>query len=528
MADAKPIEIHNIGTFGINRDVPAHLLPPEAWSDANNFRFYNKNAVKTKGYSQALGTPSVAPGFGINIPSPTQNYWIYCSKTKAYVYEGGVHTNITRQTASVDVDYAAVEYREWQGGILGGIPILNNGVDIPQFWASLSSATKLANLTNWPSTLRAKIVRPFGTFLVALNINDNSTLYPHMFWWSHPADPGSIPSSWDYTDASKDAGRKELTDVEGGQILDALMLRNQLIVYKESSTHYIRFIGGQEKMANDLLFLSSGILAPRCVTLIDKGRKHFVATADDLVWHNGQEIQSVLDMKMRDFLRNDIDQTNYLNAFCFHNPAYQEAWFCYPSAGETMPDKAIVWNYSQNTLQVRDFVGIFANPGTLQTTSGTAWSALTTTWSTVTAPWASEGKRQVLVFSPDDTKIFKNDDTETFDGTNPICFLERTGLAVIGKDRQGQPKVNFSNRKLIKRIWPKISGTAQWSIRVGAQEDRNGTVTWEAAQSFNPATQKFLDFTANGRLLCVRFESSDGLPGQLEGYDLEIQVLGDH
>lgn len=527
MADAKPIEIHNLGTLGINKDLPAHTLPPEEWSDGNNVRFQDGHIVKFKGHSQVFGTPTVAPGFGINVPSASQNYWIYCSKTKAYVYEGGVHTNITRQTASVDVNYTPSEYRQWNGGILGGIPILNNGDDIPQFWATASPATKLANLTNWPSTLRAKIVRPFGPFLVALNINDNSSLYPHMFWWSHPADPGSIPSSWDYTDATKDAGRKELIDVEGGAIVDALMLRNMLIVYKEASTHWIRFVGGQEKMGNDLLFLSSGILAPRCVTLVNKGRQHFVVTADDIVIHNGQDIQSVIDKRLRKYIFADIDPTNYLNAFCVHNPAQLEAWFCYPSSGATLPNKAFVYNYGNRTTQFRDFDGIFAAPGSVQTSSGTEWSALTLTWGEGITPWSTEGRRQLLLFDPTNTKLFKADDTETFNGTNPTAFVERLGLAVIGKDRQGQPKVNFSNRKLLKRIWPKITGTSIVNVRCGAQEDRNGVVTWQPAQAFNPQTQKYLDFTANGRLLCVRFESSDGLPWQLEGYDLEIVVLGD-
>jgi hypothetical protein len=527
MAQAKPIEIHNLGTIGLIRDRPAHLIPPEAWSDSNNVRFQDNNAVKFKGHAQIFGTPTVAPGFGLHVPSASQNFWIYCSKTKAYVYEGGVHTNITRQTASVDVNYTAAEFREWQGGLLGGIPILNNGADVPQFWGTLNVATKLANLTNWPSTLRAKIVRPFGPFLVALNINDNGTTYPHMFWWSHPADPGSLPSSWDYTDATKDAGRKELTDVEGGQILEALMLRNMLIVYKEASTHWIRFVGGKEKMANDQLFVSSGILAPRCVALVDKGRKHFVATADDIIQHNGQDIKSVLDAKMRKYLQNDLDQQNSLNSFCMHHPAQREAWFCYPSAGQTFPNKALIWNYGEDTLQVRDFNGLYGTTGTTQTSGGTAWSSLTNLWEANLEPWATEGKRQTVFFDPNTTKIYRVDSGETFDGTNPLAFVERTGLAVIGKDRQGQPKVNFSNRKLLKRIWPKVSGTAQLSIRAGAQEDRNGVITWEPAQTFNPTTQKYLDFTANGRLLAVRFESSDGLPWQLEGYDIEVDLLGD-
>lgn len=528
MADARPIELFNLGTAGIVRDLPDHTLPPEVWSDGNNIRFQDGNAFKFKGDAQVFGTPTVAPGFGLNVPSSSQNYWIYCSLTKAYVYEGGVHTNITRQTAGVDVNYTATDYRLWNGGILGGIPILNNGLDVPQYWSSLSPSTKLADLVNWPANLRAKVVRPFGPFLIALNCTVAGTAYPHLIRWSHPADPGAVPSSWDITDPTKDAGQVELTDIEGGSIQDALMLRNLLVVYKEASTHTLRFIGGQNKMKPDLLFASSGILAPRCVTQIDRGTRHFVATVDDVVAHDAQNITSIVDKRMRKYIQNDIDATNYVNSFCVHNPAQREAWFCYPASGAVTPNKALIWNYNYNTLQIRDLAAIYGSSGTVQTSTSLAWSALTGTWETVLDPWTTEGKRQMLLFDATGTKIYQADSGESFHGTNFTSFIERTGLAVIGRDRQGNPKVNFSNRKLLKRIWPKITGSSLVSVRCGAQEYRNSPITWETAKVFNPATMKYLDFTANGRLLCVRFESSDGLPWQLEGYDLEIEVLGDH
>lgn len=524
----KKIEIYGCGKFGIVRDIPPHYLPPEAWSDGNNMRFQDNVAVKMKGHEDIFGTPTVAPSFILPVPSATTTYWIYTSLTKAYVYESGVHTNITRQSVGVDVNYTATEHREWNGGVLGGVPILNNGVDIPQYWSAINVATKLANLTNWPSTLRAKIVRPYGPFLVALNINDNSTLYPHMYWWSHPADPGTIPTSWDYTDDAFDTGRRELTDVEGGPIIDALMLKNLLIVYKETSIHYIRFIGGQEIMTSDLLFPSSGILAPRCVALINKGQQHFVVTGDDVLVHDTQRIESILDKRARKYLRNDIDATYFRNSFAVHNSAQREAWFCYPSVGSTLPNKALVWNYEEKTLQFRDFVGVHAASGNVDETTAIAWSAASDPWNTISGQWSEEGRRQLVIADASNTLIYKADSSELFHTTAINSYLERTGLAVYSKDRDGSPKADYTTRKLAKRIWPKITGTAPVTIRVGAQEDYDDAVVWSDSQVFTPGTDKFLDVTANGRLLAVRFESSAEASWQLEGYDLEVSILGEH
>ena len=132
----------------------------------------------------------------------------------------------------------------WHGGILGGIPIINNGINIPQVWNPPSVSTRLIDLPNWPSDTVAKVVKPFLNYLIALNITESGTDKPHMYWWSHSADPGTIPNSWDHTDATKDAGRAELTDVNAGILQDGEALGNLFIMYKDSATHALQFVGG--------------------------------------------------------------------------------------------------------------------------------------------------------------------------------------------------------------------------------------------------------------------------------------------
>src|SRR5258706_476813 len=81
----------------------------------------------------------------------------------------------------------------------------------------------------------AKIIRSFGPYLLALNVTKGANIYPHMVKWGHPADPGSVPSSWDETDETKDTGEKDLPDVTAGVIQDGLPLQGNFYVYKEGS-----------------------------------------------------------------------------------------------------------------------------------------------------------------------------------------------------------------------------------------------------------------------------------------------------
>ena len=508
------IPIQQVGALGVFRDLPSHELPMNAWSDGGNFRFYKKNATRILGHEQVFSTPTVVPGFLFNVPAPASSFWFYFSLAKAYVYDGGVHTNVTRAAG----DYTATAYRDWNGCLLGGVPVFNNGTDIPQYWSALSVGTPLIALANWTSTLRAKIIRNFGPFLVALNLNDNGTLLPHSLQWSHPADPGTVPTSWDYTSATVDAGRTHLTDVEGGSILDARLLGDSLLIYKKASTHLMRFIGGANIMGFNLL-LGSGILNTRCVCSIRNGNYHFVVTQDDVITHTGtRNAEPVLQEKDKDYLFADMDSTNYVNAFAFDNPAFKEAWFCYPASGATYPNKVMIWNYQYDTVTFRDWAGTTAALGDYTDSTGTQWNSLSGTWDSQTWQWSTQAKRKLLFGDPAATKIYGLDTGYFFGAAAPSVYLERTGLIL----EKGDTK--YTSRFLIKRIWPKWRGSSVLSVRLGAQEELDSSIIWQSPKVFD-SEQKYLDFEAVGRYPAVRFEASDASPGQLEGYDLEVQEI---
>ncbi len=510
------IPIQNIGSLGIVKDLAPHKLPMEAWTDGQNFRFLDDNCARSLGQTQVFGTPSIVPGFIMNVPSPASSFWFYLSKTAAYVYDAGVHTNVTRLSGA----YTAQEYRQWNGSLLAGIPIFNNGIDKPQYWASLSVGTKLADLSNWTATLRAKIIRAYGPFLVALNLSDNGTLLPQSLQWSHPADPGTVPASWDYADPTVDAGRIHLTDVKGGEIHDALLLQDNLVIYKANSTHLLRFVGGSSIMSPNLLRLS-GILAPRCAAVIDSGTKHFVVSQDNVLIHAGSPtVAYPLEAKDKRYLFADMDSTNYLNAFAYDDPTFNEACFAYPSSGQEFPNKELFFNYKTGQVGFRDFDGTTVDTGDYTDSTGTAWNDLSGSWDSQVAQWSTAARRKLLYGAPSLTKIFAKNEGYPFGASTPTCFLERTGL-VLAKDG-----VHYTKRKLVKRIWIRWRGSAQLSVRVGAQEELDDAIVWQSPKIFDP-TQKYLDFEAVGRLPAVRFSTSDNLPGQLEGYDLEFEEISD-
>ena len=65
-------------------------------------------------------------------------------------------------------------------------------------------------------------------------------LFTNMVKWSHQADPGTVPASWDETDPALDAGEKTLSDSPGDNIT-GMQLGEDFIVYKYETCHVMRY-----------------------------------------------------------------------------------------------------------------------------------------------------------------------------------------------------------------------------------------------------------------------------------------------
>ena len=220
----------------------------------------------------------------------------------------------------------------------------------------------------------------------------------------------------------------------------------------------------------------------------------------------------------------ELDPTNYVNAYVFEDRTAKELFFCYPTTGSTYPNKAFVYNYESKTQGFRDWNGVASARGVYQVSSDTTWDGDSVTWDGDSEQWSNSGREGILFVDPTASKIYLHSSGYAFGDSTPLAFLERVNLAL--PPRKGSGKADFTSRKLCTRIWPKIVSQGSCTIQVGGQEDRNASPTWSTPQTFNPATQQWLDVEANGRLLAVRFEFQSNVSFDLEGYDLDVSVLG--
>jgi hypothetical protein len=525
-------DVNDVTSLGLILDVPGYQLPTEAWTAATNVRYENDCVLKGATWRNVLSTAPNDPWFIFPIRLEAVSKFIYASLTKVFLWDQSSTDDISR------ISYTTNLGRDWNGTLLAGTPVLTNGSDPPEYLPNFNLGTNLAVLPDWTASLGAgakcKAIRALGPYLVALaptlSTGPATGDHPHGVLWSHPADPGTVPISWNYADPSKDAGLTELTDSASGPILEGLGLRGQLMIYKEGATHAMKLVGGDFIMQFDPLFVESGILAPRCAAMTGDGKYHFVATNDDIIIHDGVTIESVADKKIRRTLFNNIDTTNYLNSFVFSHPSKREMWFVYPENGEVFPTKAIVWNYGVSdagALSEQEFRFRSAGVGTI--TLSETWDSDTDTWDNTKDIWDASLRRQVVLADTARQQLVQLDMGMARSGVNFAGTLTREGisLAGIGKRRDGTPIVNFSDRKFIRRIWIKAEGDPI-NVRLGLTDTVKGETSWTESKSFDPDTDLYLDFELSGRetpsveftmpLTCLR--------AKVYGYKLEVEVVG--
>ena len=362
--------------FSVNKDLSPYDMPPTFFNDGVNVRFLDGKAGKILGHSQVLGTPSAAPYWAISWLQGSTNLWIYGGLTNLYKISGTTHSSVTRASGA----YTSLSgENNWQGGVLGGVLVCTNGIDVPQSF--VQSGSQFTDLTDWPSTLRCRTIVPFRNHLIALNLTDSGTAKPFTIRWSDAIPAGASTNgtnTWNTASTASESGETSLTGTKG-HVLNALQLGNELIVYKEDSVYGLSYVGGSFTFNVREKFKDTGLFSRDAVVDLGDGRHVMMATNDVLI-HNGNTLKSIIDDHMKTFLFSEIDSTYYYKTFLVHNKIKNEVWICYPRTGATsgFADTALIWNYRDDTWTTRDLPNLnFAAQGLVDPDLANTWSAAT-------------------------------------------------------------------------------------------------------------------------------------------------------
>jgi hypothetical protein len=300
------IPLSGLGDVGIIKDLTPESVgsvPLGAWTDGKNVSFIDGAVMKGPGRSVEF-TPDIEPYGVFHVSGPDTAYVVCTGLAKIYAYIlAGASGDITRAAGG---DYVGGQDDRWQYADFNGVPIFNNGKDIPQAWTTVGVGSKLVDLANWPSGMTAKALRGYKSHLVALNVFKGGVSYPRMVKWSHAADPGVVPNSWNEADPTKDAGETFLVPGDDA-LVDGLALGGAFVIYGENSMWSMHYVGGMFIFGFNELSKAAGLVGPDALCEIN--RRHFVVTLDDVVLTDGESIQSIASPRVRKWLFSNLSQS---------------------------------------------------------------------------------------------------------------------------------------------------------------------------------------------------------------------------
>ena len=174
--------------------------------------------------------------------------------------------------------------------------------------------------------------------------------------------------------ATNTAGSFKLS--AGSTIVGAIRAKQETLVWTDVSLYSMTFIGQPFTFSINLVNEGVGLVSPNAMVNTPKGifwmdRKGFYA-------YNGavQEIPC----SVQDYVFSDINQIQAYQIFGFVNKAFDEVGWFYCTAGETVIDKYVVFNYEEQvwaigTLSRTCWVdeGIFSDPKATSSSSNTGY-----------------------------------------------------------------------------------------------------------------------------------------------------------
>lgn len=535
--------VDNVGQVGLVLDLSPRKLPDGAWSDGENVRFDGFVAKKVLGSRAVQGSLS-ASAYSLFAYTSFDGgkFFAYAGLTRVFGVNNNVHYDLTRVSASSTVvPYNTDETQLWTGGVLGGLLFMNNGADVPQVQRTPTASCRLSDLPNWPTTIttRCSSLRSFRNFLIAMDVTKGSQRFRQMVKWSASADPLTVPGTWDEGDPTNDAGENSLSETNG-DVVDGLSLRDVFIIYKDDSIYGMQYIGGQFIFRFYQIFKNVGLITKRCVAAYEQYHC-FVGNDFDVYVHDGNAIRSIAQDRVRDFIRANVDGTNYQHMFVLPNPTSTEIWIFLPVGGTDYSSKILMWNWRKDSWGVRDASNISGGAvGGIESSDYlTTWAELAadgTTWDSWGVSWSEleslPPENKLVLVSP----TFTDGLIETEYGSSELGAalpfrVERLGMwSMATRVVDGQRVADLQATKFIRRVRFRTDSAASASMinfSVAVQTDIDSPLVWSTTAKITDRTVEITVFQ-RGRFISLKATTSEDTLFSIEDFDIEYEYAGDY
>jgi hypothetical protein len=393
------IKVRDLAKYGVLADVDPYELPVGAWSFGVNCRFTNGH-IEHGPVWRAAGPIGTNPRFVFadRVAGGTDNLFVG--------YKNGRSRSgrtAPRPTTRSQATYTSSVEAQWTSCALANVVYVNRSDRAP--WGLTPGGSLFTGVTGWDATWSAQIFRSYAGALVALNVTKSGINYPTLVKTSDiVTDPGVMPSTWDHTDPTTNAVENPLTELEG-EIKDACVLGNMLVIYGTRQNFFMRADGGDDVYDFNRLPFDGGAINANCS--VEVNGKHYVFGPDDIYVHDGITRESVVDQRNREFIYRTMDKSKTTRFFVQYNPNRMEIAFCYVGAdqrtafaGGTGCNRAAVLHVPTGRMNFDDLPFVHAGTSSAVALSSATWATQTATWATIGGSWQdrTDGFKKLPVY----------------------------------------------------------------------------------------------------------------------------------
>lgn len=477
---------------GIITNAPSNVV---AWATGKNIRFKPGSVYKTFGKTLIATLPggrAVRDAFTF-VDNSGVVRTIVCCDDKIYSYHDDFteYEDITPTPAPTS-DGTAI----WQFALVGGCPVITNGVDGIWQWKSFGSVvTKIANAPF------AKYLTTSYQRLMLANIQEGAYTYPARFRWSGVANP----TIWTEDKTAK-SGHGDIVNMGEGidtseRIKSVLGVGELTYFFADRTIWYATITSNPYAYKLNLIKDSTGLLASRARVAV-RGKVYIIGN-DDFYMLDPSGQQSI-GFAIKNSVFPNINKAAVYLSRAFYQPATNEIFFCLPmldnKAVSTSPvNTAYIYNLELQNWSVVDMDFLCHTYSWV--TDQIEWDNAIGTWDSQTDKWDAVGNNGILPYSivgNSSGQIFKLDTGANNNTTAIESFIE-TGDINLGTS-------DFF--KTTDSVYPSIKPQdvdTPLLIQIGTRESLHNPIDWSPPMAYTIGISRKADIRKSGIWLRIRF-----------------------
>lgn len=483
------------------------------WSTGRNIRFRHGCVYKTLGKTLIETIPNGIPIRAMFTFKGYDNAFrtVVCCDTKVYAYaeEFTTYTDIT-PTPAPDSESTDI----WQFTLVGGLPIITNGVNGIWKWPSFGSVLQIMSIP------RAKYLTTSMHRLMLGAITEGGYEFPARARWSKATKP-------EIFDIGKEAkgGRHDFIKMtgDGTEAMDRLSgfsnYKNRVYAFTEQNIYAMEHYRSPYDYQSPIFAEGVGLLGARAVAK-DKNGVNYLTGQED--FYMLADTIAPIGFPIRNSVFPNLYKEAVRTSFSFYKPDTREIFYCVP-IGSNTPNTAYIYNIELKNWSICDVDYTCHTHNWKQTVS--SWENLNFgSWDEITdSEWDKLSENGVLPYSVvGDTsgRIFKLDSGANNNGNAIESYIE-TGDMLFD---------NAVFNKNITEIFPSMkpqSADTQLLVQVGSRESLHQQIEWSAPVACTIGVDEKADFLENGKYIRLRFYTNQkDAEWILDGYYLNYNFGG--